>query len=358
MNVLDLLDDIKKIDIEGVYESVIALPKQCLHAWNEVENLSIIKKDYSQIENIVFTGMGGSGLTARVIETAFSDKLKLPFVRVNDYNLPNFVNSKSLVLCSSYSGSTEEVLENVRQAVQKKAKWLAIGTGGPLIEEAKKHNVPYYQIEPKFNPCNQPRMAIGYSIVGQLTLATKLGIIDISKEEISNAIEIMNSIISKNAQKIGFQKNPAKIIANKLKGKIIVLISAHHLSGATHVFNNQINENSKTFSSDFVIPELNHHLMEGLKNPKNNKDNLFVIFINSKMYPERIQKRFEITKDVVNKNNIPFEEINLTSQGRLNQVFELIQFGAFVNFYLSILYEQNPAPIVWVDYFKNELSKI
>jgi len=358
MNILDSLDDIEKIDTESVYKSVIALPKQCLHAWNEVENLSVIKKDYSQIENIVFCGMGGSGLAARVIETAFSDKLKLPFVRINNYNLPNFVNSKSLVLCSSYSGSTEEILENVRQAVQRKAKWLAISTGGSLIKEAKKHNVPYYQIEPKFNPCNQPRMAIGYSIVGQLALAAKLGIIDVSKENITKAIKIMNSIILKNAQKITSEKNPAKIIANKLKGKIIVLISAGHLVGATHVFNNQINENSKTFSSDFVIPELNHHLMEGLKNPKNNKDNLFVIFINSKIYPERIQKRFEITKDVVNKNNIPFEEINLTSGGELNQVFELIQFGAFVNFYLSILYKQNPAPIIWVDYFKNELSKI
>ena len=358
MYILDCLDNIEKIDTEGVYKSVIALPKQCLHAWNEVENLSIIKEDYSQIENIVFCGMGGSGLTARVIETAFSDKLKLPFVRINDYNIPNFVNSRSLVLCSSYSGSTEEVLENVRQAVQKKAKWLAISTDGPLIKEAKKHNVPYYQIEPKFNPCNQPRMAIGYSIVGQLALATKLGIIDISKENITNAISIMNNIILKNAQKIDSEKNPAKIIANKLKEKNIVLISARHLVGAAHVFNNQINENSKTFSSDFVIPELNHHLMEGLKNPKNNKNNLFVIFVNSKIYPERIQRRFEITKDVVKKNNIPFEEINVTSEGKLNQVFELIQFGAFVNFYLSILYEQNPAPIVWVDYFKNELSKI
>lgn len=358
MNILDSLDDIKKIDKENVYGSVIALPKQCMHAWDDVEKIAISKKDFSPIENIVFTGMGGSGLTARVIESVFSDELKYPFLRVNDYNLPNFVNSNSLVLCSSYSGSTEETLENVRQAVQKNAKWLAISTGGPLIEEAKKHSVPYYQIEPKFNPCNQPRMAIGYSIVGQLALAAKLGIINISKEKITEAIGVMDSIISKNTQDIEILKNPSKTIANKLKGKVVILISASHLTGATHVFNNQINENSKTFSSDFVIPELNHHLMEGLKNPENNKDNLFIIFINSKMYPERIQKRFEVTKDVVNKNNISFEEINLTSEGKLNQVFELIQFGAFINFYLSMLYQQNPAPIVWVDYFKNELSKI
>ena len=167
----------------------------------------------------------------------------------------------------------------------------------------------------------------------------------------------MNDIISKNVKDISIQNNQAKTVASKLKDKIIILISADHLSGATHIFNNQINENSKTFSSDFIIPELNHHLMEGLKNPKNNKDNLFVIFINSKMYSERIQKRFEVTKDVVNKNNIPFYQINLKSDKKISQIFELIQFGAFINFYLSIIYKQNPAPIPWVDYFKNELSK-
>jgi len=358
MNILDSLEDIKKIDIKNVYGSVIALPKQCQHAWDDVEKISISKEDFSPIENIVFTGMGGSGLTARVIESAFSEELKYPFIRVNDYNLPNFVNSKSLVLCSSYSGSTEETLENVKQAIAKKTKWLAISTGGPLIDEAKKNNVPFYQIEPKFNPCNQPRMAIGYSIVGQLALASKLGIINISKKEITNAMEVMSSVISKNKQEINTENNPAKAIANKLKGKVVILFSARHLSGATHVFNNQINENSKTFSSDFVIPELNHHLMEGLKNPDSNKNDLFIIFINSKIYPERIQKRFEVTKDVVNKNGISFEEIILESEGKLNQVFELIQFGAFINFYLSMLYEQNPAPIAWVDYFKKELSKI
>ena len=358
MNILDSSEEIKKIDVENVYGSVISLPSQCQHAWEDVEKIEINKDDFSQIENIVFTGMGGSGLTARVIETAFSDKLKLPFVRVNDYNLPNFVNSKSFVLCSSYSGSTEETLENVKQVIEKKAKWVAISTGGPLIEEAKKYNVPFYKIEPKYNPCNQPRMAIGYSIVGQLALAAKLGIIDISKENIEKAMNIMNEIISRNTQDIESTNNSAKILANKLKDKVVILISAGHLVGATHVFNNQINENSKTFSSDFVIPELNHHLMEGLKNPESNKENLFIIFVNSKIYPERVQKRFEVTKDVVNKNNIQFEEINLDSEEKLSQVFELIQFGAFVNFYLSMLYKQNPAPIAWVDYFKEELSKI
>lgn len=356
MNKLDSLKEIRKIDKENVYESVIALPQQCEHAWNDVEKIKI-SYNYSKIKNIVFAGMGGSGLTARVIESAFFDVLNYPLIRINDYNLPKYVNSESLVICSSYSGSTEETIENVQQAIEKKSKWVAIGTGGQLIKMAQENDVPYYQIKPTFNPCNQPRMAIGYSIVGQLALASKLGIVNIKKSDIFSSIKTMNDIIKLNVQKNLLNNNPAKQLASKFQGKIVILISAHHLIGATHVFNNQLNENSKTFTSDFVIPELNHHLMEGLKNPKNNKENLLIVFINSNLYPKQIQKRFAVTKDVVVKNNINFEEIKISSKGKLNQVFELIQFGAFVNFYLSIIYDQNPAPIPWVDYFKKELSK-
>ena len=70
-----------------------------------------------------------------------------------------------------------------------------------------------------------------------------------------------------------------------------------------------------------------------------------------------IKKRFEITKDVIQKNDIKVEEINVSSETKLSQVFEIIQIGGFINFYLAMIYEQNPAPIEWVDYFKEKLSK-
>lgn len=356
MNILDSLNQVKRIDKKNVYSSVVFLTKQCVHAWDDAEKTNI-PTDYNNFENIVFTGMGGSGLAARVIESAFFEELPLSILKINDYDIPGFVGSKSLVICSSYSGSTEETIENLKQAINKKAKWIAIGTGGPLIEKAKENKVPYYQIVPKFNPCNQPRMAIGYSIVGQLSLSSKLGLVKISKEDILKTIKVMNKVVEENKIEVKSSQNFAKKLALSMKNKIIVLVSSKHLIGASHVFNNQLNENSKTFSSDFSIPELNHHLMEGLKNPSSNKKNLFFVFINSKEYPEKIQKRYQVTKEVVEKNKIKYKEINLKSKGKLNQVFELIQFGAFVNFYLSILYKQDPAPIPWVDYFKEKLSK-
>lgn len=347
ISVLDSREEIAKIDLGNVLGSVEALPDQCLDAWDKSQNISV-PDSYKRIDNVLMCGMGGSGLGARVIESVYSQELKVPLVRVNGYDLPGFTNERTLVFCSSYSGSTEETIENVNQAIKKRSKWVAIGTGGKLLDLAKQHNVPFYQIEPTFNPSNQPRMAIGYSVVGQLSLASMLGIIAVKREQIQEAVSAM---------KIIQKENRAKLLAQEMKGKIIAYIAAEHLVGAMHTANNQLNENAKNFSADFQIPELNHHLMEGLKHPVTNHENLLVVFVDSKLYSDRIRKRFINTKEVVKKNGIKTFSITLSASSKLAQAFELIQDCAYANLYLSVLYGQNPAPIPWVDWFKEQMGK-
>ncbi len=353
--VINLKSEIKKYDSKNVYESVLKLPDQCLHAWEEANKVEI-PEYYKEIDNIVMCGMGGSGLGARVIESLYYPLIKRPLIRVNDYSIPTYVGERSLVFVSSYSGNTEETVENLNEAITAKAKIIVVGAGGKLIDIAKNNNLPFYLITPTHNPSNQPRMAIGYSIIGQLVLASKAGLLEINSEDINNAVARMKKIIEENDINKS-TNNDSLNYAQKMKDKVILYISSNHLVGATHVVNNQLNENAKNLSSDFSIPELNHHLMEGLTHPSVNKDNILVYFIESESYPERIKQRFAITKDVVQKNNIESLFFKTKSHDKFSQVFELIQFGAFVNFYLSMLYNQDPAPIPWVDYFKENLDK-
>ena len=353
---LDSIHEIEKIDVENVLGSIMELPMQCEDAWENAKDIEI-PESYLDVSNIIMSGMGGSGLGARIIESVYHDKLKYPLIRINDYNLPMFADHHSLVICSSYSGETEETISTAHEAIKRNCKWMAIGTGKSLIDLAKEKKVPYYKIEPKYNPSNQPRMAIGYSVIGQLMLASKAGLFTLEHEDIKKSVTVMKDVISKNSINIKEEKNDAKRLAIKLVGKNIFYISSGHLIGATHTVNNQLNENTKAFSTDFQIPELNHHLMEGLSHPVENQNRLFFIFANSPLYSERIKQRMNITKDVIEKNKIEYFEYKARSATYLSQSFELIQFGAFVNFYLAMLYDQNPAPIPWVDYFKDRLKK-
>ena len=72
----------------------------------------------------------------------------------------------------------------------------------------------------------------------------------------------------------------------------------------------------------------------------------------------RNQQRMKITKKVLDKYSIKYQTLKLTGRNRIEQVFETIQLGGFVGFYLSMLNKIDPAPIPWVDYFKAELKKI
>lgn len=353
---LDSREDIAKIDKENVLGSVEELDKQCEHAF-EAANKVNVPKTYKNIDAVVMGGMGGSGLGARVIESVFANKLNKPFLRVNDYDLPGFVNSKTLVICSSYSGTTEETVANAKQAVARKAKWMAIGTGNALIDLARKHKAPYYQIEAKYNPSNQPRMAIGYSVVGQLVLASKAGLFSLSQADVNSLTRAMQTVKAKARPEVKTAQNQAKQLAQKMLSRNVFYIASEHLIGAMHTVNNQLNENAKTFSGDYAIPELNHHLMEGLKHPQANSKNLFMFFAASNLYSKRISQRHTITQDVVSKNKIKNFVYKAQAKTKLAQAFELIQFGAYANLYLSVLYEQNPAPIPWVDYFKKQLGQ-
>lgn len=357
MTILDSRDQIAAVDQSNVLGSVEKLPDQCLHAWQQGKSLQV-PDEYKSVTNVVMAGMGGSGLGARVIESVYADQLKIPLVRVNGYSLPGFVDQNSLVFCSSYSGTTEETISNAKQAIERKAKWMAIGTGATLLDLAKSEGVPYFVIDPKENPSNQPRMAIGYSVIGQLALSHQAGIIQVLDQEIQEIAQTMKMIIEQSKVEVSEEQNSAKQLAKKMHGKITIYVSSEHLIGAMHTVNNQLNENAKAISIDVTIPELNHHLMEGLKHPVTNGQNLLFAFAQSNLYTDRIRKRIALTQEVVRKQGIESVEITLISASKLSQAFELIQLGAYTNLYVSMLYNQNPAPIPWVDWFKEQLGKV
>jgi glucose/mannose-6-phosphate isomerase len=67
--------------------------------------------------------------------------------------------------------------------------------------------------------------------------------------------------------KIPQEQNQAKILAFMFWKKTI-LVGGSFLEGALHIGANQLNENAKIFADYKIVPEINHHLMEGLTFPK------------------------------------------------------------------------------------------
>lgn len=338
-----------KLDAQNMIGSIAVLSKQCADAWQAMKKIDI-PPTYKKIDKIVLFGMGGSLLGMEVVKNLFVEQLKVPVMIVNDYQMPAYVNRNTLAILSSYSGATEETIFAANKIRQKTKKIFIITTGGTLAAYAKKNKMPIYLINPQYNPCGQPRMAVGYSIMAQLGLCKKLGLIKIEDKEINNLI----NYLEKNKKNL---QQSARKTAKKIKNTFPIFIASEFLLGNAHILANQTNENGKNMAAWFAIPELNHHLMEGLSNPKTNKHNLTFIFINSPLYYLRNQKRYKITQTVLRKNKINFFEFQPPAKSKLLQSFAVLEWGSFLSYYLALANKIDPSPIPWVDYFKNALQK-
>ena len=353
-SILDSREKINAIDKTGLLSSVESLPDQIQDAWEQTQNL-VFPDTFPNISNIIVSGMGWSSLGAQVIKRLFKDELSVPIEIYPHYHLPGYAGKNSLVILSSYSGTTEETLAAAENALQVGSKIAVITGGGKLAELATAHNWPIYLINAKFNPCQQPRMAIGYAVFGMLSMFAKMGLINISQDQVLNVVDNLREMV----KKLGPEGNNdlAKLMAYASYDKHIILVGAEHLIGAAHVFNNQINENAKSLTSEWHLPEFNHHYMEALSYPKLAKETTIFFFFNSALYHERVQKRVLLTKSLVEQKGYETQMILATTPTKLEQVFEVIQIGEFVAAYLPILYGIDPSDIPNVDWFKSEMGK-
>lgn len=341
------VEQLARLDPQNTIASTEKLPEQLEAAWEQVQAITI-PNEYSDITSIVFCGMGASIYGALVVKALFGQNFPYPIETVTDYHLPKYVGPQTLVVLTSYSGSTEEVLSCAQEGLEKHAKMLVLTKGGKLGEFAKSNGIPAYIFDGLLNPAGVPRLGNGYTIIGLMGLLHKAGIIQLDEEKLKGGIEH----IKKNKDVI---KERAMHDAHSVFGKIPVILMAEHLSGNAQILRNQFNETSKVFSAYYLIPDLNHHLMEGLQFPQ--PSSLKFMLFSSYSYSPKIQKRVELTLDVVRQNNQAILEYISQGTDMYQDFLEILSLGSYTTLYLGLLYEQNPATNPWVDYFKEKLSE-
>lgn len=347
---------------EVVLLSLRGLSKQVTHSLDGMLGVNF-PPEYKTCSNIVFCGMGGSRFPGLIVYYLYKSELKVPFEVCDDYVLPGSVGKNTLVVLSSYSGTTEEVLHCAQEAKKRSALIAGFCVGGPLSEWLKTEKLPHHVFSEEHNPSKQPRMGFGYTLGSFLGILAQLDLIKADSKDsflsgVREEIEKIESSEAKFGVDIKLEQNLAKWVASKIQNHYPYYLVAEHLTGAGNCIQNQTNETAKNISSYRVISEINHHLMEGLQFPANHKQMAVFIAFFSHLYSPKIQKRFEITEDVIRQNGIETIRYTLASNTKLGQVFELLVFSSFVTMYLAGLYGVNPEKIPYVDYFKAQLKKM
>src|SRR5688500_18031490 len=123
--------DIREVDSDNQLDAVLALPDHLRDALWRIESARL----HSMEAPAAFVcGMGGSAIGGDLAAAALGDRLSKPLFTVRGYELPSWAFAESAVLCSSYSGNTEETLACYAAAEALGAQRLVATTGGELAE--------------------------------------------------------------------------------------------------------------------------------------------------------------------------------------------------------------------------------
>jgi glucose/mannose-6-phosphate isomerase len=296
------------------------------------------------IQNIVITGLGGSGIGGTIISELVSDSCTVPIIINKDYFLPAFVNENTLLIVSSYSGNTEETLSAMQQAISKKAQIACITSGGKVLELAKQHQFDFIEI-PGGNP---PRSCIGYSLVQLIKVLVAKGFAD---EKLFSDLDKAITLLDKENASI---KIESQKIAEKLLNKITVIYSLGTCEGAVVRFRQQINENSKMLCWHHVFPEMNHNELVGWTE-KN--ENLVVVTFHTSFDYARTKKRYDVCKPIFENYSSGVIDITAKGDSKLEQFLYLINIGDWISCDIADLRGIDAVEVNVINHLKSELAK-
>jgi glucose/mannose-6-phosphate isomerase len=142
--------EIEKVDRSGMLDDVLAQVIQPGDALWRVQSAGLRNRDLPG--GLAVCGMGGSAIGADLAAAVLGDRATRPLRTVRDYALEPWAGSDTLVLCSSYSGDTEETLACFEAAGIVETPRIALTTGGRLAELARAEDVPVIGVPAGMQP--------------------------------------------------------------------------------------------------------------------------------------------------------------------------------------------------------------
>ena len=348
-----------RFDKDNMFKSISDFKGQIIHSFDieskwYIKNKNKIKKQFNDFDSVLICGMGGSAIGGELAQTVLYDDILVPIVINRSSDIPHWVNSKTLVIISSYSGNTYETIESLNQARKKTKKIIAISCLTGNI-----NNICLNQEYPILNiPSGlQPRCALGYISSMIILVLSRVGLtrsstrirrqLKESVRELKNIDRYLNdsdSLIFSISHKI---KNCSPIIYGFENSTSIVALR----------FKNQLQENAKMFSFSNTFPEISHNEIESWNNNSNN----FVIWLKKPEMSEKDSKVFNASFNIIDKLNVEQEIITLNNKytsnnNKIARLYKMIYFLDWVSYYTALLNNVNPTTINNIKLLKKSIN--
>lgn len=335
------LSDLEKVDTKLMFKTYDKWPEAASESFEK----KFEKVDYSDIDHIVFAGMGGSGSIGDTIASILS-KEDIHITSVKGFLLPKTVDSKTLIVVTSVSGLTRESLEILKNAKKTSAKIASFSSGGS-VESFCNENDIFFQ---KIPMVHSPRASYSSFLFSILNILEP--ILPISKHDVNEALGSLvitrDEISSDNLN----QENRALQLAEFTK-QIACIIYPHGLQAAATRYKNSLQENTKMHAMIENVIETCHNGIVAWEK----KSNINPVLIKGKDDHVRTIERWNILEGYFKSKETEYRVVNSVSGSILSKITNLVYLLDYASIYASILQQVDPSPVKSIDFIKSKLEE-
>ncbi|MCX8112645.1 MAG: hypothetical protein N3E49_05545 [Bacteroidia bacterium] len=326
-----------------MWEWVRSLPAD-LQAGVEAPAITLEGGPYTAIVTI---GMGGSAFGAEVVRAWSRRHLAVPWEIIRDYRLPAWVGKHTLVLAASYSGTTEETLEGVEEALRRNAPVVGLASGGILRAWGENGRLKGFIPLPAGRP---PRGAAPLSMMAQFRLLEGLGLIpSLWREE----IRALFPLILGPAQP---DNSALKALSEQWQHHLIVIYAPSEYECIALRARQQIQENAKHLAWHHVVPEMNHNEIVGLEYPAPLSDKVAVWLLEGSHTHPRNRLRMRFMEGILQERGLPYARWQAPESPYLAELLWLFYSVDIFSVYLAEQHAVDPTPVPIIDRLKAHLA--
>jgi glucose/mannose-6-phosphate isomerase len=336
----DALARLREVDSAGQLDTVLAIPDHLRDALWRVESARLTP---AAAAGVMVCGMGGSAIGADLAAVALGERSTIPLLTVRGYELPSWATPEWLVVCSSFSGNTEETLACWDAAGALGARRIAATTGGALAEVARGDGEPVIGL-PGILP--SPRTAVGYTFGVAAESAALAGATRINTEIDAAAAGLEGA-------REGLVERAIEIAA-QLQGTVPVIYGADLTTPVARRWKGEINENPKLPAFWAELPEADHNEIEGW--PGAAEGAFSAVFLEDADQHPRERRRIEVTADVIAANAAQIVRVVSEGKTRTERLFWAVMLGDLVSLLLAAERGIDPNPIDAIESFKKQLG--
>jgi glucose/mannose-6-phosphate isomerase len=324
-------------------DDILAIPDHLRDARGRVEAARLQPR---QSAGLIVCGVGGSAIGGDLAAAALADRLSRPLLTVRGYELPSWVSAEWAVLCSSYSGETEETLACFAAAEKLGMQRVVASTGGSLVDAARSAGDPVIGL-PGLLPA--PRTAVAYMLVCAAEVASRMGIAPGITDEIEAAADFLER------RKADLQHTATEIAA-QLGNAVPIVYGAGVTVAAARRWKTQLNENAKRAAFYSELPEADHNELCGWGGGQDEGAFAAVLLEDVEQHP-RVKRRFELTAEAIDAVGAPAVRVEVAGETSTERLLWAVMLGDLVSLAVAEAAGVDPLPIDAIDGLKAALGR-